>query len=246
MEKIQAQVEKASAEQREKFEAQLAEMAEKLRQAEERNQRAMSMAQQTRMGHVYVISNVGSFGEDIFKIGLTRRLEPLDRVRELGDASVPFSFDVHAMIFNEDAPALETALHRHFLTAQVNKVNPRMEFFRVPVKIIREELDKLGIKAQWTMAAEAKECCGWLRGARTSSSSNPRTSTESVPEPVPRRTPRLPHPRSPPFISEQAHEPGSDRQGHPSHRRHRWHRQGRGPGICTARRIPDARGTERG
>jgi hypothetical protein len=157
MEKIQAQVEKASAEQREKFEAQLAEMAEKLRQAEERNQRAMSMAQQTRMGHVYVISNVGSFGEDVFKIGLTRRLEPLDRVRELGDASVPFSFDVHAMIFNEDAPALETALHRHFLTAQVNKVNPRKEFFRVPVKIIREELDKLGIKAQWTMTSEAKE-----------------------------------------------------------------------------------------
>ncbi len=157
MEKIQGQVEKASAEQREKFEAQLAEMAEKLRQAEERNQRAMSMAQQTRMGHVYVISNVGSFGEDVFKIGLTRRLEPLDRVRELGDASVPFSFDVHAMIFNEDAPALETALHRHFLTAQVNKVNPRKEFFRVPVRIIREELDKLGINAQWTMTAEAKE-----------------------------------------------------------------------------------------
>jgi hypothetical protein len=157
MEKIQAQVEKASAEQREKFEAQLAEMAEKLRQAEERNQRAMSMAQQTRMGHVYVISNVGSFGEDVIKIGLTRRLEPLDRVRELGDASVPFSFDVHAMIFNEDAPALETALHRHFLTARVNKVNPRKEFFRVPVKIIREELDKLGIKAQWTMTSEAKE-----------------------------------------------------------------------------------------
>jgi F0F1-type ATP synthase membrane subunit b/b' len=157
MEKIQAQVEKASAEQREKFEAQLAEMAEKLRQAEERNQRAMSMAQQTRMGHVYVISNVGSFGEDVIKIGLTRRLEPLDRIRELGDASVPFSFDVHAMIFNEDAPALETALHRHFLTARVNKVNPRKEFFRVPVKIIREELDKLGIKAQWTMTSEAKE-----------------------------------------------------------------------------------------
>jgi hypothetical protein len=157
MEKIQSQVDKASAEQREKFEAQLADLTERLRQAEERNQRALSMAQQTRMGHVYVISNVGSFGEDVFKIGLTRRLEPLDRVRELGDASVPFSFDVHALIFNEDAPALETALHRHFLTAQVNKVNPRKEFFRVSAKIIRDELDKLGITAQWTMAAEARE-----------------------------------------------------------------------------------------
>lgn len=157
MEKIQAQVEKASAEQRAKYETQLAEMTEKLREAEERNQRAMSMAQQTKMGHVYVISNVGSFGEDVFKIGLTRRLEPLDRVRELGDASVPFSFDVHAMIFSENAPSLETALHRHFLTAQVNKVNPRKEFFRVPIATIHEELDKLGVKAQWTLAAEAKE-----------------------------------------------------------------------------------------
>ncbi|MBP1627354.1 MAG: hypothetical protein H6Q00_1829 [Holophagaceae bacterium] len=157
MEKIQAQVDKASTEQKEKFEAQLAEMAEKLRQAEERSQRALSMAQQTKSGHVYVISNIGSFGEDVFKIGLTRRLEPLDRVRELGDASVPFSFDVHAMIFNEDAPALETALHRHFTTAQVNKVNPRKEFFRVPIRVIREELDQLGIKAQWTMTAEARE-----------------------------------------------------------------------------------------
>jgi hypothetical protein len=157
MEKIQAQVEKASAEQRERYETQLAEMAEKLRQAEERSQRAKSMAEQTRMGHVYVISNVGSFGEEVFKIGLTRRLEPLDRIRELGDASVPFGFDVHAMIFSENAPTLETSLHRHFLTAQVNKVNPRKEFFRVPISIIKGELEKLGITAQWTMAAEASE-----------------------------------------------------------------------------------------
>ncbi len=102
-------------------------------------------------------ARVRSFGDDVLKIGLTRRLEPLDRVRELGDASVPFGFDVHAMIFSEDAPALETALHRHFLTAQVNKVNPRKEFFRVPISVIRKELETLGIKAQWTMTAEAKE-----------------------------------------------------------------------------------------
>lgn len=157
MEKLQGQVEKATEEQRAKYEAQLAEMAEKLRQAEERSQRALSMAQQTRMGHVYVISNLGSFGEDVFKIGLTRRLEPLDRVRELGDASVPFAFDVHAMIFSEDAPALELALHRHFVASQVNKVNPRKEFFRVPIATIKEELDQLGIQAQWTMAAQARE-----------------------------------------------------------------------------------------
>lgn len=157
MEKVQGQVAKASEAQRQKYEAQFAELAERLRQAEEKNQRAKSMAEQTRMGHVYVISNLGSFGDDVFKIGLTRRLEPLDRIRELGDASVPFSFDVHALLFSEDAPALEKALHKHFLTAQVNKVNPRKEFFRVSMSVIRAELEKLGITAKWTLTAEAKE-----------------------------------------------------------------------------------------
>jgi len=157
MAKIQAQVDKASDEQRGKYEAQLAEMAQKLREAEERSQRAMSMAQQTRMGHVYVISNVGSFGEDVFKIGLTRRLDPQDRVQELGNASVPFSFDVHAMIASDDAPTLETKLHQHFMGAQVNKVNTRKEFFRVPITIIREEIEALGIATKWTLAAEARQ-----------------------------------------------------------------------------------------
>lgn len=157
MEKVQGQVAKANEAQRQKYESQLAELAERLRQAEEKNQRAKSMAEQTRMGHVYVISNIGSFGDDVYKIGLTRRLEPLDRIRELGDASVPFSFDVHALLFSEDAPALERALHKHFLMAQVNKVNPRKEFFRVSLSVIRAELEKLGIQAKWTLAAEARE-----------------------------------------------------------------------------------------
>jgi GrpB-like predicted nucleotidyltransferase (UPF0157 family) len=115
------------------------------------------MAQMTRTGHVYVISNIGSFGDDVFKIGLTRRLEPLDRIRELGDASVPFAFDVHALIPSDDAPALEHALHKHFLAAQMNKVNPRKEFFRVPLAVIRQEIDALGVTAKWTIAADAKE-----------------------------------------------------------------------------------------
>jgi hypothetical protein len=85
MEKAQQQMQQASAEQRIKFEMQLLELEEKLKLAEERNQRALSMAQQTKRGHVYIISNIGSFGENVYKIGLTRRLEPLDRVRELGD-----------------------------------------------------------------------------------------------------------------------------------------------------------------
>jgi hypothetical protein len=104
-----------------------------------------------------VISNVGSFGEDIFKIGLTRRLEPLDRVRELGDSSVPFSFDVHAMIHSDDAPALEKELHTVFNESQVNKVNPRKEFFRVPLTQIKEKVSKKGLETLWTMKAEALE-----------------------------------------------------------------------------------------
>lgn len=155
MEKVQAQVQKASAEQKAAFEAQLAELAEKLRQAEEKGQRALSMAQQTRVGHVYVISNIGSFGENVYKIGMTRRLDPLDRVRELGDASVPFEFDVHAMIYSEDAPKLEKSLHSHFMRAQVNKVNPRKEFFRVGINEIIEHVDGSGIQAHWTLAAKA-------------------------------------------------------------------------------------------
>ena len=143
--------------QRAELEARLHELEEKLKAAEEKNQRALSMAQQTRTGHVYVISNIGSFGEQVFKIGMTRRLEPKDRIRELGDASVPFEFDIHAMIFSEDAPGLEKALHRHFLRQQLNKVNPRKEFFRIDLSSIRQELEKLGIETHWTMKAAAEE-----------------------------------------------------------------------------------------
>jgi hypothetical protein len=157
MEKAQQQLAAASEEQKAKYEDHIVKLNEKLKEAEERNQRAISMAQQTKRGHVYIISNVGSFGESVYKIGLTRRLEPLDRVRELGDSSVPFEFDVHAMIFSEDAPALETQLHKHFVFMQMNKVNYRKEFFRVDLQHVREEVGKFGIEAKWTMAAEARE-----------------------------------------------------------------------------------------
>ncbi|USX24465.1 DUF4041 domain-containing protein [Oxalobacteraceae bacterium OTU3CINTB1] len=157
MARVQAQVAKANDEQRSVFEAQLLELQAKLSEAESRGQRALSMAQQTKAGHVYVISNVGSFGEHMYKLGMTRRLEPLDRVKELGDASVPFSFDVHAMIWSEDAPRLEAQLHKVFVRAQVNKVNPRKEFFKVPLSEIRGYLDHQGVNASWTMAAIAAE-----------------------------------------------------------------------------------------
>ena len=100
-----------------------------------------------RAGYVYVISNIGSFGEGVYKIGMTRRLEPQDRIDELGDASVPFTFDVHAMIFSDDAPALEAALHHAFEDRKVNMINNRKEFFKVSLdeieKVVRENHDKL-------------------------------------------------------------------------------------------------------
>lgn len=147
----------AGEEQRLVLEQRLAELQTKYEEAEAKNQRAISMAQQTRSGHVYVISNIGSFGEDVYKIGMTRRLEPLDRVRELGDASVPFSFDVHAMIYSDDAPSLENYLHKVFNTKQVNKVNSRKEFFNVGIKDIKSTIEDMNINAHWTMFADAKE-----------------------------------------------------------------------------------------
>lgn len=99
-----------------------------------------------KAGYVYVISNVGAFGENVYKIGMTRRLNPQDRIDELGDASVPFKFDVHAMIFSDDAPKLEAALHRAFENKKLNMVNPRREFFKVTLseikQVIYENYDK--------------------------------------------------------------------------------------------------------
>jgi hypothetical protein len=157
MKDVRDKMQAASEEEKSLYEAKIKELEQKWKEAEEKNQRALSMAQQTRSGHVYVISNVGSFGENVFKIGLTRRLEPMDRIKELGDASVPFEFDVHAMIYNEDAPKLENILHQVFADFYVNKVNLRKEFFKVGIKEIRDTLEKMGIQAKWTMTAEALE-----------------------------------------------------------------------------------------
>ena len=103
-----------------------------------------------RAGYVYVISNIGSFGEDVYKIGMTRRLDPMDRVNELGDASVPFNFDVHAMIFSDDAPALENALHHAFDDKRVNMINNRREFFRVSLdeieKVVKENFRERAVE----------------------------------------------------------------------------------------------------
>lgn len=95
-----------------------------------------------KAGYVYIISNIGAFGENVYKIGMTRRLDPQERIDELGDASVPFNFDVHAMIFSDDAPALEAALHKAFENRKLNMVNQRREFFNVSLEEIKEVVKK--------------------------------------------------------------------------------------------------------
>lgn len=158
MEKAQAQLAQASEDQKAQYETQLADLAQKLKEAEDKGQKALSMAQQTKHGNVYVISNVGSFGENVYKVGMTRRLEPMDRVKELGDASVPFPFDVHAFIESDDAPALEHALHQDLALMQMNKVNPKKEFFKVTISDIRKLVENRGLDhVTWTMAAAAAE-----------------------------------------------------------------------------------------
>lgn len=111
-----------------------------------------------KAGYVYVISNIGAFGENVYKIGMTRRLEPYERVDELGDASVPFNFDVHAMIFTEDAPGLEAALHSAFESKKVNKINQRREFFAVTLDEIKSEVRKNFDKTvEWIDIPEADQ-----------------------------------------------------------------------------------------
>lgn len=113
-----------------------------LAEAELKSQRTKSLAEQTKVGHIYVISNIGSFGKGVFKIGMTRREDPKERVFELGDASVPFPFDVHMMIKTDNAPNLEKVLHRAFYKSQLNKTNPRKEFFRTSIEEITRVVEE--------------------------------------------------------------------------------------------------------
>jgi len=130
----------------------------KVDEARQNKQRAIARAQLTKSGFVYVISNIGSFGERVFKIGMTRRMEPMDRIDELSDASVPFPFDLHAMLYSDNAPELETALHKLVQDRQVNLINPRKEFYQnVELREIEEFVKTRGISAQFTRYAEAKQ-----------------------------------------------------------------------------------------
>lgn len=140
-------------------------LEENLKRAHEQKERAISRAQMTKSGHVYIISNIGSFGEHIYKIGMTRRLEPMDRVKELGDASVPFSFDVHAFIFSENAPEMENLLHKKFHLHRVNQINERKEFFKVSLHEIENAVFEIAqqnpihnsSQIEFTRIAEAEQ-----------------------------------------------------------------------------------------
>jgi len=149
----------ASAEQKEQSERELQELRQKLTDA---TTRELTIAQQTNKGRIYIISNVGSFGEGVYKIGLTRRPAE-ERVDELSSASVPFEFDIHAVLETDNAPALECKLHQQFLAMRINKINLRKEFFRVSLEDIRQQMIKLeqgkdfNGTVTWTEKAKAQQ-----------------------------------------------------------------------------------------
>jgi hypothetical protein len=138
LEKARQELVASEGKQTDRLKAIVDKLEAELKEALERKAKAIARAQLTRSGHVYVLSNIGAFGEGVYKIGMTRRFEPLERVKELGDASVPFPYDVHAMIYCEDAPTLENALHNHFASRRLNLANMRREFFRVTLDEVHE------------------------------------------------------------------------------------------------------------
>ncbi len=186
LEKARREAEAATGRQREALEQKIAELAEKLAGATAK-QKAISQAQLTSAGHVYVISNVGSFGDEVYKIGMTRRLDPMDRVIELGDASVPFPFDVHAMVHTENAPELERMLHQRFSAQRVNMVNERKEFFRVNLddveRAVREITERLPRHTRreitftrTALAEEYRKTAAMLSGLAAGPATSSRTS----------------------------------------------------------------------
>jgi hypothetical protein len=157
LDKARKEYEASTGEKHDNLQAQIEKLEQELKEAQEKKERALSMAQQTKRGHVYIISNIGSFGENVYKIGMTRRLEPMDRVKELGDASVPFQFDIHAMIYSDEAPALENELHKAFTNKKVNMLNYRKEFFNVTLDEIEKKVKEIGLVAEFSRLPEAME-----------------------------------------------------------------------------------------
>ena len=146
LDRINEQIENASDEEKAALIEKKEEILRELQKIEKSIQDIDYREANAKAGYVYIISNIGSFGENVYKIGMTRRLDPMERIDELGDASVPFDFDVHAMIFSDNAPALETALHHAFDNRKVNMVNKRREFFNVTLEeieaVVKKNYDK--------------------------------------------------------------------------------------------------------
>jgi len=155
--KIRQEIVQSVGEEKIKLQAQIDLLNQQLEEAHQKKERALSMAQQTKVGYVYIISNIGVFGENIYKIGLTRRLDPFERINELSDAALPFRFDVHAMIYSDNAPELESKLHKHFNDRRINKVNYRKEFFEAKLNEIEDIVSELGHQALFHPIPEAKE-----------------------------------------------------------------------------------------
>lgn len=134
-------------------------LEDKLSKLNKRKQEVDFREAHAKAGYIYVISNVGSFGKDVVKIGVTRRLEPLERINELGDASVPFRFDIHTLVFSDQAYRLEKALHDRFASKRLNQINNRKEFFRVSLEEVRDALIKEfnGVAVEFHMQPDAKE-----------------------------------------------------------------------------------------
>jgi predicted nuclease with TOPRIM domain len=164
LEQARREVESATGKQREKLEQKVAHLT-RLYQEAVQNQQQVAARQMSKSGFIYILSNIGSFGESIYKIGMTRRLEPMNRVKDLSAAAVPFPYDIHAMIDTENAPEVERLLHQYFRDRAVNKVNERKEFFRVNLdeveiavqKIARETKTIKKAEIRFTKLAEAEQ-----------------------------------------------------------------------------------------
>lgn len=155
---VEELIKSAQNEELDKLKKQLSEYQDKLSELDDIEEDIDYREGHAAAGYVYIISNIGAFGEDVYKIGVTRRLDPMERIRELGSASVPFRFDVHALIFSEEAFALETELHNKFEKYKVNKLNNRKEYFKVPFDKIKEVLEQhKELAIELTEQAEAFE-----------------------------------------------------------------------------------------
>lgn len=182
--KARQEAERAVGPKLDAFNAQIEMLEKDLAEARAKVERAQAMAEKTRSGYVYIISNVGSFGSDVVKIGLTRRLDPSDRIRELGDASVPFVFDTHAIIYSDNAPTLERALHTEFEPVRVNAQNYRKEFFKATLDQVEAAVKRLAPDAPFFKDVEAQDYRETLAKRKSALLANEMAGVELMPEAI--------------------------------------------------------------